>query len=155
MANSMQPTRRELLSAGAGALVTGTAQATTGPTQAVIGALGVAADPPGRRVYRIGVISASIDGRPQRTNGHTWHFAQYFHPEIHLPAIRRHLDPGSVRMFERYLRNPRYTFDQLPFPDTRITHVYADPADGLNNYIEAFPGVRIARTLQELVEAVD
>jgi len=107
------------------------------------------------RVYRIGVISASIDGRPQRTNGHTWHFAQYFHPEINLPAIRRHLDPGSVRMFERYLRSPRYTFDQLPFPDTRITHVYANPTDGLENYIEAFPGVRIARTLDELVESVD
>jgi predicted dehydrogenase len=58
-------------------------------------------------------------------------------------------------MFERYLRSPRYTFDQLPFPDTRITHVYADPADGLTNYIEAFPGVRIARTLDELVESVD
>ena len=49
----------------------------------------------------------------------------------------------------------RYSFDQLPFPDTRITHVYSDPADGLANYIEAFPGVRIARTLQELVESVD
>src|ERR1700694_5852135 len=80
--------------------------------------------PPGpRRVYRIGVISASIDGRPQRTNGHTWHFAQYFHPEVNLAAIRRHLDPGSARFFERVVRNPRCTFDQLPFPDTRITHV--------------------------------
>jgi len=27
-------------------------------------------------------------------------------------------------MFERYLRSPRYTVDQLPFPDTRITHVH-------------------------------
>src|ERR1700674_4801712 len=84
---------------------------------------------PANRVLRIGVISASIDGRPQRTNGHTWHFAQYFHPEVNMAAIRRYLDPGSVRMFERYLRNPRYSFDQLPFPDTRITHVYAYPSD--------------------------
>ena len=136
----MQPNRRELLAA-AGALTAAAAAH--------------AADPPAQRTHRIGVISASIDGRPQRTNGHTWHFAQYFHPEINMPAIRRHLDPGSARMFERYLRNPRYSFDQLPFPDTRITHVYADPADGLANYIEAFPGVRIARTLQELVESVD
>jgi predicted dehydrogenase len=111
--------------------------------------------PPANRVYRIGVISASIDGRPQPTNGHTWHFAQYFHPEVNLAAIRRHLDPGSARMFERYLRSPRYTFDQLPFPDTRITHVFAEPADGLTNYIEAFPGVRIARSVDELVAEVD
>jgi predicted dehydrogenase len=110
---------------------------------------------PANRVYRIGVISAAIDGRPQPTNGHTWHFAQYFHPEVNLAAIRRHLDPGSARAFERYLRNPRYSFDQLPFPDTRITHVYANPADGLANYVQAFPGVRIARSVQELVEAVD
>src|SRR5207249_11227774 len=58
-------------------------------------------------------------------------------------------------MFEKYLRNPRYTFDQLPFPDTRITHVYANPADGLEYYVEAFPGVRIARSLQDMVESVD
>lgn len=138
------PTRRQMLAAGALTLA-------TEATSAV-----VAQTPPlPTRVHRIGVISASIDGRPQRTNGHTWHFAQYFHPEINMAAIRRHLDPGSVRMFERYLRSPRYTFDQLPFADTRITHVYANPADGLDNYIEAFPGVRIARTLDELVEAVD
>jgi hypothetical protein len=41
--------------------------------------------------------------------------------------------------------NPRYSFDQLPFPDTRITQVYANPADGLD---------RIAKTL-DVVGAVD
>ncbi len=137
----MTTTRRELLATAGAATLVAAANAQQPPAQP--------------RVYRIGVISAAIDGRPQRTNGHTWHFAQYFHPECNIAAIRRHLDPGSARMFERYLRSPRYTFDQLPFPDTRITHVYADPADGLTNYIEAFPGVRIARTLQELVENVD
>jgi predicted dehydrogenase len=114
-----------------------------------------AVEPAAPRVYRIGVISAAIDGRAQRSNGHTWHFAQYFHPEIDLAAIRRYQDPGSARMFERYLRNPRYSFDQLPFPDTRITHIYANPADGLDHFVEAFPGVRIARSVEELVEAVD
>src|SRR5687768_3857269 len=136
----MSPTRREAL-AVAGAL---TVAAGTSLAQETL--------PQPQRTYRIGVISASIDGRPQPTNGHTWHFAQYFHPEVNMAAIRRHLDPGSVRMFERYLRSPRYTFDQLPFPDTRITHVYANPADGLDNYIETFPGVRIAKTLAELVD---
>jgi predicted dehydrogenase len=107
------------------------------------------------KVYRIGVVSAAIDGKPQLTNGHTWHFAQYLHPEINLQAIRKHLDPGSARIFEKYLRNPRFNFDQLPFADTRITHVYANPADGLANYVEAFPGVKIAKSIDELVEEVD
>jgi predicted dehydrogenase len=141
MTNPMQPTRRELLAA-AGALTAGAAT-------------GQAGDTPPNRVYRIGVISAAIEGRPQRTNGHTWHFAQYFHPEINLAAIARHLDPGSARFFQRVVRNSHCTFDQLPFPDTRITHVYSRPADGLHNYIEAFPGVRIANSLEELVDSVD
>lgn len=107
------------------------------------------------KVYRIGVISAAIEGKPQILNGHTWHFAQYFHPECNQAAIKKYKDAGTIRMFERYLRNPRYTFDQLPFPDTRITDVYANPADGLEKYCEAFPGVRIAKTLDEMVERVD
>jgi len=137
--------RRELLSAGAIAVAGAALADEPAPAQPA----------PANRVYRIGVISASINGRAQRTNGHTWHFAQYFHPEVNLAAIRRHLDPGSANMFAKYTRSPRYSFDQLPFPDTRITHVYANPADGLENYCEAFPGVRIARTLQELTESVD
>lgn len=140
----MNPSRRELLAAAGGALAASADSVQAGE-----------APKPGNRVYRIGVISASIDGKPQRFNGHTWHFAQYLHPEINMAAIKRHLDPGSVRMFERYVRNPRYNFDQLPFPDTRITHVYATPADGLKEFVETFPGVRIAKSLQELVDSVD
>jgi predicted dehydrogenase len=107
------------------------------------------------KVYRVGVLSANIEGKPQPRNGHTWHFAQYFHPEVNLAAIKKYLDPGSARMFERYLRSGKYTFDQLPFPDTRITHVYANSVDGLREYTEAFPGVRIAKSLEELVDSVD
>src|SRR5947199_1784035 len=119
------PTRRELLAAGAIALAAPSAPA---------------AEP--NKVFRIGVVSASIEGKPQRTNGHTWHFAQYLHPEINLDVIKRTLDPGSVQMFVKYLRNPRCNFDTLPFPDTRITHVYdADPASAAR-YAEAFPGVK-------------
>jgi predicted dehydrogenase len=135
------PTRRDLL-------------ATASALAATAGAV-PAAEPAANKVYRIGVISAAIDGKPQKTNGHTWHFAQYFHPEINQAAIKKYLDPGSAQIFEKYLRSPRYTFDQLPFPDTRITHVYANPSDGLDNYVEAFPGVKIAKSLEELVEAVD
>ena len=142
MTSSTFPTRRDLLTS-AGAL-------------AAVAAVAPAAPPaPENKVYRIGVISASIDGQPQKTNGHTWHFAQYFHPEVNQAAVKKYLDPGSTRIFEKYLRNPRYSFDQLPFPDTRITHVYSKPADGLDHYIETFPGVKIAKSLEELVESVD
>jgi predicted dehydrogenase len=130
------PSRRQIL-ATAGALAL--------PT--------VAAEP--SKVYRIGVVSASIGGKPQKTNGHTWHFAQYFHPTVNQDAIKKYLDPGSAKMFQEYLRSPRYTFDVLPFPDTRITHYYdADPASAAP-YAEAFPGVKVARKLEEMVENVD
>jgi predicted dehydrogenase len=134
------PTRRQALTA-AGALALASARRAP------------AAEP--EKVYRIGVVSASIEGKPQRTNGHTWHFAQYFHPEINLDAIKKYLDPGSAQMFAKYLRNPRCNFDALPFSDTRITHVYdADPAVAAP-YAEAFPGVKVARKLDELVGNVD
>src|SRR2546421_10923549 len=106
------PSRRDPLAAGAVAL-----PSTAAP----------AAEP--GKTYRIGVISASIGGKPQKTNGHTWHFAQYFHPTINLDAIKKYLDPGSADLFHKHLRNPKENFDILPFTDTRITHVYdADPA---------------------------
>ena len=108
-----------------------------------------------RKVYRIGVISASIRGKPQAKNGHTWHFAQYLHPECNLAAIKKYLDPGSADYFQKTVRNPKYTFDQLPFPDTKITHYYdADPSV-IGPYLEAFPGVKAAKSLEELVENVD
>jgi predicted dehydrogenase len=135
-------TRRDLL-ASAGALAASVAAARAAPP------------PPAKKEYRIGVISASIEGKAQPTNGHTWHFAQYFHPEVNQAAIKKYLDPGSARMFEIYLRSPRYAFDQLPFPDTRLTHAYAAPADGLDHFAETFPGVKVTRSLDELVEAVD
>ncbi|HLQ43138.1 MAG TPA: hypothetical protein VK137_00295, partial [Planctomycetaceae bacterium] len=91
--------------------------------------------------WRIGVVSASIGGKPQKTNGHTWHFAQYFHPTVNLDAIKKFLDPGSARMFEQHLRNPRENFDQLPFADTRITHVYDADRASAAMYAETFPGV--------------
>jgi predicted dehydrogenase len=58
-------------------------------------------------------------------------------------------------MFNNYLRNPKYTFDALPFPDTRITHYYdADPT-AAKMYCEAFPGVKAANKLEDLVANVD
>src|SRR6187399_2150 len=134
-------TRREVLLGAAAVPLVGAMSAT-------------AADPPGK-VYRVGVISASIRGKPQPRNGHTWHFAQYLHPECDLDAIKKYLDPGSADMFRKYVRNPKYNFDQLPFPDTKITHCYdADPTVA-GPFTEAFPGVQVAKSLEEMVEQVD
>lgn len=108
-----------------------------------------------QKVYRIGVISAAIRGKPQPRNGHTWHFAQYLHPEIDLNAIKKYLDPGSAEMFRKYNRNPKFTFDQLPFPDTKITHYYDADATVIPPYLEAFPGVKAAKSVEEMVKAVD
>ncbi len=142
-------TRRAFVAAGAGGL----AACHAGPWQ-----LARAGQPPAgtaAKVHRIGVISARINGRPQPTNGHTWHFAQYFHPTIALEGIRKYLDPGSVRMFETVTRNPRTNFGELPFPDTRITHYYeADPKIAAA-FTEAFPGVEVATSLEKMVQEVD
>jgi predicted dehydrogenase len=123
-------------------------------TTALLSGHARSADKP-ERVYRIGVVSASIGGKPQKTNGHTWHFAQYFHPTINLDVIKKYLDPGSVNIFHKFLRNPKTNFDVLPFPDTRITHYYdADPASAAM-FCEAFPGVKAAKTLEEMADSVD
>ncbi len=107
------------------------------------------------KVYRIGVLSASIRGKSQPRNGHTWHFAQYLHPAVNLDAIKKYLDPGSAEMFAKYTRNPAYSFDVLPFADTRITHYYdADPAS-VGPYTEAFPGVKAANSPEALADEVD
>lgn len=145
--------RRALLTSGA-ALVPAAmlAGAASGDDPAVKGT--AAAQQPGK-VYRIGVISAAIRGKPQPRNGHTWHFAQYLHPECNLDAIKKYLDPGSSEMFRKYNRNPKFTFDQLPFPDTKITHYYdADPSIA-GPFAEAFPGVSITPKLEDLVQQVD
>src|SRR4051812_36882131 len=73
------------------------------------------------KTFRIGVISAAILGKPQPRNGHTWHFAQYLHPDFDLEALKKH-DPNAVPVYKNFMRNPKFNFDTLPFPDTRITH---------------------------------
>jgi len=135
-------TRREALACAASAGATLAAAAPSAP-------------PRPDETVRIGVISATIGGKPQKTNGHTWHFAQYLHPECNLDAIRKYLDPGSADFFRKIVRNPKHGFEGWPFPDTRLTHYYdADPS-AIGPFTEAFPGVKPARSLQELVENVD
>jgi predicted dehydrogenase len=107
------------------------------------------------KVYRIGVVSASIRGKPQPRNGHTWHFAQYFHPTINLDAWKKYVDPGSANFFQKYVRHPKYTFDLLPFPDTKVTHYYDADPKVIGPYTEVFPGVQAAKSLEEMAEQVD
>src|SRR5215216_6291664 len=62
------------------------------------------------RVFRIGVISASIEGQPQKTNGHTWHFCHPLHPNVDQNVIAKYLDKGSVGVYANYFRNPHLNF---------------------------------------------
>lgn len=144
MSTAANPTRRRLLGAATAALP---ALALSAPAPA--------ADPPAAKVYRIGVISSTLNGKPHKTNGHTWHFAHFFHPTLNYAAIQKYVDPANVAYFDKYRRRLEDNFDQIPFSDTRITHVYdADPANAAE-YAEAFPGIEVARSLEEMVREVD
>jgi len=135
------PSRRDLLLAG------GAAALTTG-----IAAAAPEAAPP--KVHRVGVISAQIQGKSQVRNGHNWHFAQYLHPTIDLDKLKKHY-PGGEPIFRNVFRNPKYNFDQLPFPDLKITHYY-DPDPKVSvPFTECFPGVKVADNLEKMVEEVD
>lgn len=138
--------RRQLLAASAAAL----GGALVAPT-----VVSAADEPRTDKVYRIGVISATIRGKSQPRNGHTWHFAQYLHPTIDLDVFAKAVDPGSAEFFRKYVRNPKFTFDQLPFPDTRITHYYDPDPAAAAKFTEAFPGVAVAKSVEELVGQVD
>ena len=92
------------------------------------------------------MISAANRGKPQPTNGHTWHFAQYLHPTCDLDAVKKYLDPGSADFFRKYVRNPKYTFDLLPFADTKISHYYDADPKAIGPFTEAFAGVKPAKS---------
>ena len=111
--------------------------------------------PPDGKAWRIGVISARIKGKPQKANGHTWHFAQYLHPAIDLAVTKKTLDPGSQKYFETIVRNPACNFGILPFPDTRITHYYEPDPEIARLFADAFPGVQVATSLEKMAEEVD
>lgn len=104
---------------------------------------------------RIGVISATIRGKAQKRNGHTWHFAQYFHPTIDIDAYCGFVDPGSARFMREYMRNPKYTFNALPFPRTRLTHYYDADRQAARDFAATFPGVEVAESVEQMVQEVD
>ena len=111
--------------------------------------------PAAGKIFRIGVISASIEGKPQRTNGHTWHFCHPFHPVVDQSVVKKYLDPGTIKITETIFRNPKLNFDQMPFSDTRLTHVYAADPTTAKMFAEGFPGVEVAASVEQMVKEVD
>jgi len=111
--------------------------------------------PPSGKAWRVGVISARNRGKPQKINGHTWHFAQYLHPTIDLPTAQKHLDPGNKKYFEDIVRNPACDFGILPFADTRISHYYEADPKVAKLFGDSFPGVKVAESVEKMVEEVD
>jgi predicted dehydrogenase len=143
-------TQLAALGAGAAGVVTSGAALADQP----VAASGPAAPPDGK-AWRVAVISARIKGKPQRINGHTWHFAQYLHPTIDLKTAQKHLDPGNQKYFEVMVRNPACNFGILPFPDTRITHYYEADPEIAKLFADSFPGVQVATSLEQMVSEVD
>lgn len=129
--------------------------ATTQAGQLAVAETAAIRTPPDGKAWRVGVISSRIKGKPQRINGHTWHFAQYLHPTIDMKMAQTYLDPGNQKYFEEIVRNPTCNFGALPFTDTRITHYYeADPAIA-RLFTEAFPGVQVATSVEKMASEVD
>ena len=137
-------TRRDFLAAGA-ALALGTAAKAADPLTTF--------GP--KKPLRIGVVSSSIGGVPQKTNGHTFHFAHGFHPEMNLVAIEKHLSKGPVDLFKSHFRNPREDFAKQPFDHTRISCYYDADIKSAQAFADCFPGVQVAQTLDELVANSD
>lgn len=147
MPSNVQPTRRDMLLASAATL--GGSAICSSPAVIQV------PEQPASKVFRIGVISANIRGKSQPRNGHTWHFAQYLHPTIDLDVYCKLVDPANAVFIRKYGRNPQCSFEQLPFPDTKITHYFdSDPAVALK-FTEAFPGVQVAKSVDEMVGQVD
>src|SRR5262249_22461164 len=101
-----------------------------------------------------GVVSATIRGKSQFRNGHTWYFAQYFNPTVNLDALKKYQHPTTDIMIARQ-RDPRNNFGVLPFTDTKITHYYdKDPAEA-KRYCESFPGCVPIDSVEKMAQEVD
>jgi predicted dehydrogenase len=125
-----------------------------GGTVASAACLPTFAAPAEKKTFRIGVVSAAILGKPQKRNGHTWHFGQHLHPECDFDALKKHY-PQVVDGWQKVYRNPDLHFDLLPMPDTRITHYYdADPTVS-EAFAAVFPGVQVATSLEKMAGEVD
>ena len=151
----MAENRRDFLSRSATQLAAIGASAAVAQAQTSGSNVEKPTTPPDGKAWRVGVISSRIKGKPQRINGHTWHFAQYLHPTIDLKVAQKHLDPGNQKYFELIVRNPAANFGLLPFPDTRITHYYEQDPAIAQLFADSFPGVQVATSIEKMVNEVD
>lgn len=145
MSSPSTTSRRDFLAATGSTVLAAAASAATGP----LTTYGPA------KPMRIGVISATMGGRPHKGNGHTYHFAHGFHPTVDLKMIEKHLTKGPVDLFKSHFRNPKEDFAKLPFENTRISCYYDADLPSAQAFAECFPGVEVARTLDELVKNCD
>ncbi len=135
-------TRRDILLAGAAGLTAFTANTTA------------AAEPTPEKPLRIGLISATIRGKPQTRNGHTWHFCQYLHPDFDWDAFKT-VYPTAFESHQRVYRNPNYNFGTLPFPNTKITHYYDADAAAAADFCKVFQGCQAAKSVEQMANEVD
>lgn len=108
-----------------------------------------------QKPIRIGVISAAIEGQPQRLNGHTWQFCQPFHTQMDLDKAAKINTPQMAKYYERFFRNPLFNFGELPFPDTTLSHIHAAHPEVMDAFTEVFQGVAKAPSVEKMVEEVD
>lgn len=151
-------TRREMLTGLAAAGISAAAAVSAGGLNAIArGAEANAEAQPATpdKVYKLGVVSARIEGKPQRANGHTWHFCESFCPEVNWDVLKKVLDPGSQQVFANHFRSPRETFGFLPIRDVRVTHYYEPDPEIAKLYADAFPGVQVATSLEKMAAEVD
>lgn len=103
---------------------------------------------------RIGVSSAAILGKPQKLNGHTYHFAQFLHPNFDFEAWKR-INPNAWDSFVKVYRNPKMNFGRLPFPETEIAYYYDADPEVAKVFTEVFPGVKVAKSPEQMADECD
>ena len=149
MSNHPGLLRRDFL----GLAACGAATALSTGTSLNSSSVAIGQEQPGK-VFRIGVVSASILGKPQTRNGHTWHFAQYLHPECDFDALKKHY-PQVVDGWQKVYRNPDIHFNMLPLSDTRLTHYYDTDPVAAAAFAAVFPGVQVATSVEKMCDEVD
>lgn len=138
----MELSRRDAILAGAAGLSAISATASTAAEERPV------------KPLRIGLLSASIRGKPQPRNGHTWHFCHYLHPNVDMDAYKT-VYPQAYDSHVKVYRNPNYNFGVLPFPNTQITQYYdADPAAAAD-FCKVFTGTQAAKSPEQLANEVD
>ena len=143
MTPSCPLSRRELLT------LSGSAAATALVTNASAQAA------PAEKKFRIGVISASILGKPQPRNGHTWHFAQYLHPTCDFDALKKHY-PQAFDSFRKVYRNPTIQLRPVAVSRHAASPTTTTPIRRLpSRSPKVFPGVQVAANLEKMVQEVD